>query len=146
MLPVPATAAAETWHPRGSCRWASGAAAHLVRGAADGPWRSVFTKPAVGFYKGTRKLVSLVTPPIISTPWLGEGGPGFCLRELRPLVRGRIKSYMHENRHTARRPLTPTSQLLGVGKGDAGAQRWVQRAACTDGIGSFRGARRSTRV
>ena len=32
---------------------------------------------AVGFYKGTRKLVSLVTPPIISTPWLGEGGPGF---------------------------------------------------------------------
>ena len=32
------------------------------------------------------------------------------MRELRPLARGRIKSYMHENRHTARRPLTSTSQ------------------------------------
>ena len=47
MLPFPATAAAETWHPTSSCRWASGGAAHLVRGAADGPWRSVFTKPAL---------------------------------------------------------------------------------------------------
>ena len=43
-------------------------------------------------------------------------------------------------------PRTPTYQLLGLGKGDAGAQCSVKGLPSPDGLGSFRGARRSTRA
>ena len=43
-------------------------------------------------------------------------------------------------------PRTPTYQLLGVRKGDAGAQCSVKGLPSPDSFGSFRGARRSTRA
>ena len=43
-------------------------------------------------------------------------------------------------------PRTPTDQLLGLGRGDAGAQCSVKGLPSPDGLGSFRGARRSTRA
>ena len=43
-------------------------------------------------------------------------------------------------------PRTPTYQLFGLEKGDAGAQYSVKGLPFPDGFGSFRGARRSTRA
>ena len=43
-------------------------------------------------------------------------------------------------------PTSPTYQLFGLEKGDAGGQCSVKGLPSPDGFGSFRGARRSTRV
>ena len=62
------------------------------------------------------------------------------------------RSRPHQNLYAPRSargqktPRTPTSQLLGVGKGDAGAQCSGEGLPSPDGFGSFRGARRSTRA
>jgi hypothetical protein len=63
------------------------------------------------------------------------------------------RSQPHQNLYAPRsawpeNPPDPTGniQLLGLGKGDAGAQRSCKGLPSPDGFGSFRGARRSTRV
>ena len=43
-------------------------------------------------------------------------------------------------------PTSPTYQLFGLEKGDAGGQCSVKGLPSPDGFGSFRGARRSTRA
>ena len=66
--------------------------------------------------------------------------------ELAARARPHQNLYAPRSASSQSTPRTPTYQLLGLGKGDAGAQCSVKGLPTPDGLGSFRGARRSTRA
>ena len=95
-------------------------------------------------------LGHLFTPPFKLYPYrthTQERGPCGAVARIEG-----ARSRPHQNLYAPRSatsqstPRTPTYQLLGLGKGDAGAQCSVKGLPSPDGLGSFRGARRSTRA
>jgi len=68
-------------------------------------------------------------------------------RELRALVRGPLESYMRKNRRAARAPPGPQHiNFWGCERATPARSASGKGLPSPDGLGSFRGARRSTRA